>query len=150
MIFLGVLFFRCLLLGVRETFGICVYKVFDAVRKCSANTSSSIFSHHLLLELNYTYVGPLESPPVTKALVGPPTPRLLLPLCTSLLIFSSAMALRSLIFMSTVSNLLLILFSVFFIADVVLFHLWQFDSFWFLIHLTVFMLLYILECEPLD
>ena len=60
------------------------------------------------------------------------------------------MALMSLIFMSTVSNLLLILFNVFFIADIVLFHLWQFDSFWFLIHLTVFMLLYILEREPLD
>lgn len=54
MIFLGVLFFGSLLFGVRETFSVCGYKVFDKVRKCSANISSSVFSHHLLPECRYT------------------------------------------------------------------------------------------------
>lgn len=73
MLLLGVVFLGSLLFWVHETFGICGHKVFIQVRVYLANISSNIFSHHLLLELNYTYVRPLKVPPITKALLGPPT-----------------------------------------------------------------------------
>lgn len=65
-------------LGVHEALGIGRYKVFIKLGKFLAIFFSSIFSHQLFLELNYTYVRSLDVVPrVPEALLHPPTPQLL-------------------------------------------------------------------------
>lgn len=90
-----------------------LHKVCIKFRKICTNVSSNIFSHHLLLELNYTCVRPLDVPLVTEALSGPPTLVFFSPLYSILDSFH-CYDLRSLIVTSAVFNLLLILFGVYF------------------------------------
>lgn len=79
-------------LGAHETLGIGRCKVFIKFGKIFSNISSNIFSHHLLLEFNYTYVRPLDVVPwVPEALLHPPTPQLSSP---SALYFRSFLLLK--------------------------------------------------------